>query len=581
METWHVDRSRAPIDVVDQTYPTIGAASEHYRKTTPVTSGQGIPMVESAIQCYPDLVRRAAAMRPDAKALLIDGRQRTYGELLTNGQRWARLISNLGLQSGERLGLLLPNSVDLAEILLGASMLGVPVVPINTRFRAYEIAHVIADSAMSALVTCDGIADIVDFPALLAEALPGLHASADRSRLALAAAPHLRTIVTLGRSSKGIISCLELDESETLPAFTVTPNHALLVLYTSGTSARPKGCVVAHHAIVANALAIRDRYSISSEDVWWCPLPMFHIGGIVFISVIFAAAGFYVGMSHFTPEATFDLLERVRPTVFYPLFPTITLALIEHPRFAAVSKDCIRFVFSVAPPGVQKMIQAAFPHAVLLSAFGMTETCGVVTFNLPADDESLRFETCGVPLPGWQVSILDPATRAPLPPGERGEIAVRGPGLFDGYFGHPELALRQTTSDGYFLTGDLGVVDASGYLSYLGRLKDQLKVGGENVSALEIESFLATHPAVNLAQVVSLSDQKYGEVPVAFVELKSGARATERELIDYCTGKIARFKIPRYVRFVDTWPMSATKILKYQLRDRIASEFGSTKKAPV
>jgi fatty-acyl-CoA synthase len=280
-------------------------------------------------------------------------------------------------------------------------------------------------------------------------------------------------------------------------------------------------------------------------------------------------------MAHFTPDATFDLIEETRPTVFYPLFPTITLALTDHPRFARAKLESIRAVFSVATANVQRKIQAAFPRASLFSAYGMTETCGTVTFNLPGDDEQQRMTTCGSPLPGWELKIVDPETRRDLAAGARGEIAVKGVGLFKGYYNDPALTARQRTPDGFFLTGDIGALDDGGRLSFFGRLKDQLKVGGENVSALEVESFLATHPAIKLAQVVGIPDARYGEVPVAFVEPKGGHEVTEEDVIAFCIGKVARFKIPRHVRVVHEWPMSATKILKYRLRERIEAELAA------
>jgi fatty-acyl-CoA synthase len=189
----------------------------------------------------------------------------------------------------------------------------------------------------------------------------------------------------------------------------------------------------------------------------------------------------------------------------------------------------------------------------------------------------VRFTTCGRPLPGWEIKIVDPDTRSELPCGSRGEIAVRGIGLFQGYFNEPEMTARQHLSDGFFLTGDAGSIDAEGRLAFHGRLKDQLKVGGENVSALEVETFLSSHPDVCLVQVVGISDEKYGEVPAAFVELKAGASIAPQEIVDFCQNKIARFKIPKYVRFVNEWPMSATKIIKYRLRELLEAELARGK----
>jgi acyl-CoA synthetase (AMP-forming)/AMP-acid ligase II len=373
----------------------------------------------------------------------------------------------------------------------------------------------------------------------------------------------------MGRSASGITCLADLQDvrfTGQLPEGP-TSEDILLLMYTSGTTARPKGCMIPHRAVTANALAIGERYAITAKDVWWCPLPMFHVGGLLFLSVMLARGGLYLGMAHFTPENTFELVEEWRPSIFYPLFPTITFAMTSHPDFAKFDFTSIKKIFSVAPADVQRKIQRSFPGATLFSAYGMTETCGTVTFNTLDHDETQRMETCGTPLPGWQMKIVDPQSRLVVGAGERGEIAAKGIGIFKGYFGDDELTRSAFSNDDFFFTGDIGSIDEQGLLTFHGRLKDQLKVGGENVSALEVESFLATHASVKIAQVVGIPDEKYGEVPIAFVESFNGCSITEAEILAFCTGRIARFKIPRHVRQVSEWPMSATKILKYKLRE--------------
>ena len=190
----------------------------------------------------------------------------------------------------------------------------------------------------------------------------------------------------------------------------------------------------------------------------------------------------------------------------------------------------------------------------------------------PDDSIALRSECSGKALPGLEIAVRDPETGDTLAPGERGEIVVRGVAVFSGYYNDPEKTEAAFWEGGWFRTGDLGVLDAEGRVTFRGRLKDMLKVGGENVAAVEIEGYLALHPAVKLAQVVGLPDEKYGEVPVAFIELVPKATATEAEMITFCRGEIASFKIPRQVRFIEDWPMGATKILKSTLRDQLLAE---------
>jgi fatty-acyl-CoA synthase len=520
------------------------------------------------------MVREAAARRPQQLAIRLDNATRSYAELVANAERRARQILALGAGRGDRIGILLPNALEYIEIVLGAAMLGVIAVPMNIRFKALELRHLVVDSGMTALFTQSGIGGVVDFHALLCEALPDLTEMRDYRSLSLAQAPALRAIVALDDAFLPDAG-LELPPGA-LPEAPEAGDPALL-MYTSGTTANPKGCVMPNRAILSNAWAIVDRFALTDQDIWWCPLPMFHIGGLLFLLTTLAAGGIYTCMSHFDPEKALHLLELLPPTIFYPLFPTITLALTEHPRFAKLDLRGLRYAFSVAPEDVQRKIQAAVPQAPVLGAFGMTETCGTVAYGAPEDSETQRLTRCGRPLPGWKIKIVDLETRAALPAGIRGEIAVRGVGLFQGYFNEPDLTRQQFLDDGYFLTGDVGALDEAGFLSFHGRFKDQLKVGGENVSALEVESFLASHPAINLAQVVGIPDAKYGEVPAAFIELKQGRSIEPEAVIAFCTDRIARFKVPRYVRIVEEWPMSATKIVKFRLRERLLAELNEAR----
>jgi fatty-acyl-CoA synthase len=345
-------------------------------------------------------------------------------------------------------------------------------------------------------------------------------------------------------------------------------------MYTSGTTAHPKGCVTLNRSLVDNASAIAERFAIPSDDRWWDPLPMFHMGAILLMSAVFSRGGTFISTVHFDPEEAFDTFERHRPTVLYPLFPTITLTLLHHDRFADCSFDALRVITNVSPPDIQRAIQAAFPHAVLISAYGMTELCGTLAYNRLDDSEEQRTTTCGHLLPGWEGRIVHPDTGEPVPANVRGELVARGPNLFAGYFHDPAQTGASIDADGWFHTGDHCSMDAEGLLLFHGRLKDVLKVGGENVSALEVESFLSTHPAIKLAQVVGIPDDRLMEVPAAFVELAPGATLTEQQVIDHCEGRIARFKTPRHVRFVTDWPMSSTKIQKFRLREQLIAELG-------
>jgi acyl-CoA synthetase (AMP-forming)/AMP-acid ligase II len=229
----------------------------------------------------------------------------------------------------------------------------------------------------------------------------------------------------------------------------------------------------------------------------------------------------------------------------------------------------VRGILETGPASYLQSVESTFPRAKVLSSYGLTEAGGVVSYSHLEDSFALRTETCGRPFPGMRVRIVDPVTGQERAPGDVGEIRVTGPGMFEGYLNDPEHTRERTDEQGYLRTGDLGTVDAEGRISYVGRLKDMLKVGGENVAVAEIEAHLQTHPAVKLAAVVGLSDERLQQVPVAFVELVPGAEVTAEALIAWCRDELASFKVPRHVRFVTEWPMSTTKIQKCTLRVEI------------
>jgi acyl-CoA synthetase (AMP-forming)/AMP-acid ligase II len=276
-------------------------------------------------------------------------------------------------------------------------------------------------------------------------------------------------------------------------------------------------------------------------------------------------------MVHFDTDAALKQLQHERVTFAYPTFPTITQDIVHSPGSASADLSRIRGVLDTAPPEVLADIQRAFPQAKVVSSYGLTEAGGVVTYGHLDDPPERRFATAGRPFDGMSVRIVDPETGTQLGPMEPGEIRVAGVGMFEGYLNDSTHAAAQTDEQGYLKTGDLGYLDDDGRIAYTGRLKDMLKVAGENVAAAEVEAHLASHPAVKIAQVVGAPDRRLIEVPVAFVELVDGHEATEQELITHCRTALASFKVPRHVKFVRRWPMSATKIQKFRLREAVSA----------
>jgi acyl-CoA synthetase (AMP-forming)/AMP-acid ligase II len=309
---------------------------------------------------------------------------------------------------------------------------------------------------------------------------------------------------------------------------------------------------------------------------------MFHMSCLGPMIFSFDLGATLVSMVHFDPGEALAQMEAERATWLYSVFPPIAMGLVKHPEFGSRDLSAVRGLLNVAPPDTLRLIQDAFAPAVQVGGhFGMTECAGAITCN--EWDASLedRVATCGAGLPGIDVRVVDPVSEEPLAPGERGELQIRGYGQFEGYYKDPEKTEMTLAPGGWVRSGDQGTMDERGLVTYLGRLKDMLKVGGENVAPSEIESHLSTHPGIKLVQVVGAPDERLEEVPAAFVELVPGAELTEDEVIEYCRGQIASFKVPRHVRFLsaEEWPMSATKMQKFRLKERIAAELGAVPRA--
>jgi fatty-acyl-CoA synthase len=344
-------------------------------------------------------------------------------------------------------------------------------------------------------------------------------------------------------------------------------------MYTSGTAAEPKGCLLTHGAVTTQAAAlVEHRYALGPGDAFWCPLPLFHNGGISTLTACLTAGASFCHPGHFDAGVAVDQLERERCTHWIPTFETIIMPILNHPRTATADLSRLRFGISAGTPEFLERFQRLLPTNTVVSNYGSTEAAGSAVMSRAEDPLRVRMDTNGLPLPGMELRIVDVASGCECAPGEPGEILFRGAMRFSGYYKDPELTATAIDRDGWFHTGDRGRVRADGSLVFLGRLKDMLKVGGENVAAAEIEAFLLTHPAIDIVAVTGVRDARYTEVPAAFVELAPGASLSEEELRSFCVGSIATFKVPRYLRIVDAWPMSGTKIRKHVLREGLEAE---------
>lgn len=536
-----------------------------------------------AIYTMGALLRAAAARWPQADALIFPDRRLSYRQLNESARAWARAFIALGVRPGEHVGILLNTRPDFVELYFGILMAGAVAVPVNARYQAAELGYLVRDADLVLLATTGRVADSVDFGERLLTALPSLAAAADPRALALAEAPRLRAVLCLDPPCPaGLLAgdaALALgrdipDSAVDARIDAVADEDIAMILYTSGTTAHPKGALISHRGQVGNSRNLGRRYRVTADDKVWSPLPIFHIAGILPMTMILDAGGAYMTVPFFEAGTALDMLGRERATIAYPSFVTIMQGLIQHPSFQHTDLSSLRLMnsnFAVQPAWIKEAVTAAMPHTVQVGTYGLTEAAGTVTTSRLDDSFEQRTGRCGVPLDEWAVRIVDTATGADCVTGERGEIVIRGPNMLKGYYNAPDKT-AEVIRDGWFHTGDIGSIDADGQLMFHGRTKDMLKVGGENVAAAEIEAMLQSHPAVRLAQVVAIPDDRYVEVPAAFVELVEGASVSADELIQHCRGQLASFKIPRHVRMVSQWPMSTSKIQKFRLREQLIEE---------
>jgi fatty-acyl-CoA synthase len=526
-----------------------------------------------------DLLFASVEKWPDATALVFPNERLTYAEVGDRAWRFALSLSRLGIGAGDKVGLLMLNAPDFVTAFFGISISGASVVPINARYRSQELSFLIGDANLRAIVTHDRHRDYIDFAALLHEALPTLAAAENPIGLSLPGAPDLRVAIMMGESrppgflGRSAFEALveEADADRLVKQCSIASlASTAAIIYTSGTTSQPRGAILSHEALVAGWSMVARRWGLDAQSRFWAPVPLFHIAAIGPLIGVFSLGGCFISASHFEPEQALEQIEMERATMLYPCYPPITQAILSHPDFASRDLSSVKAWVNVAPPETLRAMAKALPHARQLSTYGGTEG-GPVTLHSPDDDADLRARTCGAPMPGVDIRIVDPDTRQELPTGQAGEITYRGYQTFGGYYGDPQKTAA-VLEDGWFRTGDLGAFDENGHLCFLGRIKEMLKVGGENVAPSEVEAYLETHPGVKLAQVVGIPDERLTEVVAAFVELHDSARLTEDDIITFCRGKIASFRIPRVVRIVESWPMSSTKIKRDQLRAGLIEE---------
>jgi fatty-acyl-CoA synthase len=533
---------------------------------------------------FGDLADDIAARLPDREGLVFGASRYAFREVAARIDEAARRLIAAGVGHGEHVALWLNNSDDWIFIAFAVEKIGAVLVPINTRFRSRDLAYVLAQSDSAFLITHDRSGP-VDYAAMVREAV-ALPASGDvvrdpRYRL-------LRRVILLGQAPQpGTMDWASLAEparhiSSDLPASRariVDPAATAFIMYTSGTTGFPKG-VVRTHELIGNVEQRAALMAIAPSDTILNYLPLFHAFGLSEGAWMSLATGArQIVTRSFDPEESLDLIERERVTVIHGFeahMKGLSEAQEARPRdLSSLRTGIFAAGMLSATPVVRRGMRLLAPLRNL-SGFGMTETWLGVALSSLDDDEAHRSEASGWPGPGYELRIVDDGSGDVLGPGGTGELQVRGGAVMKAYYKKPAETAAAFTPDGWLRTGDAATWLADGCLRFLGRYKDMLKVGGENVDPMETEGLLLEHPAVQQVAVVGLPDERLGEVAVAYVERKAGATVEAADVASHCRGKVASFKLPRHVVFVEAFPMTESgKIKKAELREDARKRFAA------
>jgi fatty-acyl-CoA synthase len=535
-----------------------------------------------------DLPGRAAQLWGEREALVFEGRRWSFREFDQEVDTVAKALTVLGVAPGEKVALWLPNRPEWLFLLYAVAKIGAVLVPLNTRYRTADLGYALAQSNSTTLISVDRSGP-VDYLGMLTEALPGL-ATQDRTQLAVEGFPDLKRVIMLGDTDVAGAwrwnDVLELAEQVADPeldrrAAAVDPDGLAMIVYTSGTTGNPKG-VMHSHICLRNVSDRANRLGVTHLDRILCYLPLFHIYGLSESAMIAAMTGAaQILTASFDPAESLALAASERITILHG-FDTHYRDLMNAAKGRGVSLPALRF--GTFPSGMDSSIPIARAAqsrlCPTLSGWGMSECWAFFSIGFHTDSEEQRCEASGFALPDLELKVIDPATGQDQPVGVPGELLVRGYMVTAGYYENPQATAAAIDGQGWLHTGDTVLMRADGHIRFMGRYKDMLKVGGENVAPAEVEAWIMKLPAVAEVAVVGLPDARLAEVPVAVVRVHPGASVTEEQVIAHCRGRIASFKVPRHVLLLDDLPMTASgKVQKHKLRDLALARFGQTKVA--
>ena len=545
--------------------------------------------------CIGQVLDESAAKYPDQDALVVRHQKLrySYGDLRDKVERAARGLMHLGIQKGDRIGIWATNCAEWVITQFATAKIGAILVNINPANRAFELEYVLKQSECQTLLLIENFRDN-NYLAAIRQICPEIENS-EPGALESPNLPLLRRLIFIGGPApKGMIAwddmvCTgdqvpveDLRQRESQQEF----DDAINIQYTSGTTGFPKGATLSHHNIVNNALLIANAMRFTNRDRLCIPVPFYHCFGMVLANMacVVSGATMVVPAAFFEPEATLRAVHEERCTALHGV-PTMFIAELEHPLFAQVNLSSLRtgiMAGSPCPIEVMKRVVNQMHCRELTIAYGLTEASPVITQTTPDDPIELRVTTVGKVLPHTEVKLIEPLSKKIVPLGENGELCTRGYHVMKGYYKNAEGTRGAIDEDGWLHTGDLAVMDEKGYCKITGRAKDMIIRGGENIYPRDVEEFLYSCPGISAVQVVGVPDRKYGEQVVAWVKVEEGSSLTDDGIRAFCKDKIADFKIPRYIKIVNEFPLTVTgKVQKFKIREQMIKELGLESEAKI
>ncbi len=534
-----------------------------------------------------DMFDQTVARYPDNEALVVrhQGIRWNYRQLQTQVENCAKALIALGVQTGDRVGIWSPNNAEWCITQFATAKIGAILVNINPAYRLHELEYALNQSECAFIIAADQFKQS-NYSQMLSELAPEL-AHCPPGQLKAAKVPYLHAVISLsGQPRPGMINWQSLqqranevsDEQLAERQAGLEFDDAINIQYTSGTTGFPKGTTLSHHNILNNGYFVAESQGLSAEDRLVIPVPLYHCFGMVMgnLGCISHGATMIYPDEAFEPGVVLQTVAEERATALYGV-PTMFIAQLEHPDFDQYDLSSLRtgiMAGATCPIEVMKQVIEKMHMNEVQIAYGMTETSPVSTQSSATDPIEKRVSTVGRTQPHLETKIVNSDGQV-VPRGSIGELCTRGYSVMLGYWNNEEATQSAIDAAGWMHTGDLATMDAEGYVSIVGRSKDMVIRGGENIYPREIEEFLYTHPAISDVQVTGLPDPKFGEELVAWVIVKEGAELTEEEIRAYCKGKISHYKVPRYFRFTDAFPMTVTgKIQKFRMREISIEELG-------